>query len=64
MGPRGPFFYRPSCPQRRAFANIAKTGTSMVVPANVSDVASMIQTAMSVIKQVPDASKIPVRPTV
>jgi regulator of protease activity HflC (stomatin/prohibitin superfamily) len=47
-----------------AFANIAKTGTSMVVPANVSDVASMIQTAMSVIKQAPEAPKIPVRPTV
>jgi regulator of protease activity HflC (stomatin/prohibitin superfamily) len=42
-----------------AFANIAKSGTSMVVPANVSDVASMIQTAMSVIKQT-DAPKIPV----
>jgi regulator of protease activity HflC (stomatin/prohibitin superfamily) len=47
-----------------AFANIAKSGTSMVVPANVSDVASMIQTAMSVIKQTPEAPKIPVRPTV
>jgi len=47
-----------------AFANIAKSGTSMVVPQNVSDVASMIQTAMSVIRQA-DAPKIPVvRPQV
>jgi regulator of protease activity HflC (stomatin/prohibitin superfamily) len=47
-----------------AFANIAKSGTSMVVPANVADVASMIQTAMSVVKQSPEVPKIPVRPQV
>ncbi|HKR65606.1 MAG TPA: stomatin-like protein [Thermoanaerobaculia bacterium] len=47
-----------------AFGNIAKSGTSMVVPANVADVASMIQTAMGVVKQTPaaEAAKIPVRP--
>jgi regulator of protease activity HflC (stomatin/prohibitin superfamily) len=45
-----------------AFANIAKTGTSMVVPANVADIASMIQTAMGVVRQVPEVPKIPVRP--
>jgi regulator of protease activity HflC (stomatin/prohibitin superfamily) len=46
-----------------AFGNIAKSGTSMVVPANISDVASMIQTAMGVIKQpLAEMPKIPVRP--
>jgi regulator of protease activity HflC (stomatin/prohibitin superfamily) len=47
-----------------AFANIAKSGTSMVVPANVADIASMIQTAMSVVRQTPEVPKIPVRPQV
>jgi regulator of protease activity HflC (stomatin/prohibitin superfamily) len=41
-----------------AFANIAKAGTSMVVPANVADVASMIQTAMGVVRQTPEVPKI------
>ncbi len=45
-----------------AFANIAKTGTSMIVPANVADIASMIQTAMGVVRQPPETPKIPVRP--
>jgi hypothetical protein len=38
----------------------------MVVPANVSDVTSMLQMAMGVIKQAPaDAAKMPIsRPTV
>ncbi|HEX8171980.1 MAG TPA: stomatin-like protein [Thermoanaerobaculia bacterium] len=43
------------------FGNLAKTGTSMVVPANVSDITSMLQMAMGVIKQAPDVPKIPVR---
>jgi regulator of protease activity HflC (stomatin/prohibitin superfamily) len=49
-----------------AFGNLAKSGTSMVVPANVSDVTSMLQMAMGVIKQAPaDAAKMPIsRPTV
>lgn len=47
-----------------AFANIAKTGTSMVVPANVADIASMIQTAMGVVRQTPETPKIPLRPQV
>jgi regulator of protease activity HflC (stomatin/prohibitin superfamily) len=46
----------------KEFGNIAKSGTSMVVPANVSDVTSMLQMAMGVIKQAPvDAPKISVR---
>jgi len=44
------------------FGKLAKSGNSMIVPANLSDVTSMLQTAMGVIKQVPDAAKIPVRP--
>jgi regulator of protease activity HflC (stomatin/prohibitin superfamily) len=48
-----------------AFGNLAKSGTSMVVPANVSDVTSMLQMAMGVIKQAPDAPKVPItRPAV
>ncbi|HEV7768754.1 MAG TPA: stomatin-like protein [Thermoanaerobaculia bacterium] len=35
----------------KEFGNLAKSGTSMVVPANVSDVTSMLQMAMGVIKQ-------------
>ncbi|MDP9190164.1 MAG: paraslipin [Acidobacteriota bacterium] len=35
----------------KEFGNLAKTGTSMVVPANVSDITSMLQMAMGVIKQ-------------
>jgi regulator of protease activity HflC (stomatin/prohibitin superfamily) len=45
-----------------AFANIAKSGTSMIVPANVADIASMIRTAMSVVKQSPEAPGTPPRP--
>ncbi len=45
------------------FGKLAKTGTSMVVPASVSDITAMLQMAMGVIKQVPpEAPKIPVRP--
>jgi hypothetical protein len=48
----------------REFGNLAKSGNSMVVPANVSDITSMLQMAMGVIKQVPDAPKVPIgRPT-
>jgi len=46
----------------KEFGNLAKSGTSMVVPANVSDVTAMLKMAMGVIKQGPDAPKIPVRP--
>ena len=46
----------------KEFGNLAKSGTSMVVPANVSDITSMLQMAMGVIRQAPDAPKIPVRP--
>ena len=45
----------------KEFGNLAKTGNSMVVPANVSDVTSMLQMAMGVIRQGPDVPKIPVR---
>ena len=47
------------------FGNLAKNGTSMIVPANLSDVTSMLQMAMGVIKQSPDLPKMPItRPTV
>jgi regulator of protease activity HflC (stomatin/prohibitin superfamily) len=50
------------------FGKLAKTGTSMVVPANVSDVTSMLQMAMGVIKQTPEVTaataKLPLRPQV
>jgi regulator of protease activity HflC (stomatin/prohibitin superfamily) len=50
------------------FGKLAKHGTSMVVPANLSDVTSMLQMAMGVIKQSPEtvaaAAKLPVRPHV
>jgi regulator of protease activity HflC (stomatin/prohibitin superfamily) len=39
-----------------AFANLARTGTSLIVPANVSDVASMLATAMSVVRGTGDAA--------
>jgi len=48
------------------FGKLAKSGTSMVVPANVSDITSMLQMAMGVIKQSPESvaatAKLPVRP--
>jgi regulator of protease activity HflC (stomatin/prohibitin superfamily) len=50
------------------FGKLAKSGNSMVVPANISDVTSMLQMAMGVIKQTPEvaaaAAKLPVRPQV
>ncbi|HYK04414.1 MAG TPA: stomatin-like protein [Thermoanaerobaculia bacterium] len=50
------------------FGKLAKSGNSMVVPANISDVTSMLQMAMGVIKQTPEvaaaATKLPVRPQV
>jgi regulator of protease activity HflC (stomatin/prohibitin superfamily) len=49
----------------KEFGNLAKTGNSMVVPANVSDVTSMLQMAMGVIRPPAAEPKIPVtRPTV
>jgi regulator of protease activity HflC (stomatin/prohibitin superfamily) len=49
----------------KEFGNLAKTGNSMVVPANVSDVTSMLQMAMGVIKNAPEPPKVPItRPTV
>jgi regulator of protease activity HflC (stomatin/prohibitin superfamily) len=50
----------------KEFGNLAKSGTSMVVPANVSDVTSMLQMAMGVIKQGSvEPPKMPIsRPTV
>jgi regulator of protease activity HflC (stomatin/prohibitin superfamily) len=44
----------------KEFGNLAKSGTSMVVPANVSDVTAMLQMAMGVIKQSPDLPKVPI----
>ncbi len=34
-----------------AFSNLAKTGNTLIVPSNVSDVASLIQTAMTIVKK-------------
>ncbi|HEX9407846.1 MAG TPA: band-7 C-terminal domain-containing protein, partial [Thermoanaerobaculia bacterium] len=34
----------------KQFGELAKSGTSMIVPANVADISSMIATAMSVMK--------------
>ena len=48
----------------KEFGNLAKSGNSMVVPANVSDVTSMLQMAMGVIKQSPEPPKVPIRPSV
>ncbi|HYC61919.1 MAG TPA: stomatin-like protein [Thermoanaerobaculia bacterium] len=48
----------------KEFGNLAKSGNSMVVPANVSDVTSMLQMAMGVIKNAPEPPKVPIsRPT-
>jgi regulator of protease activity HflC (stomatin/prohibitin superfamily) len=48
----------------KEFGNLAKTGNSMVVPANVSDVTAMLQMAMGVIKQSPEPPRVPItRPT-
>lgn len=45
------------------FGNLAKSGNSMIVSADLSDVTSMLQLAMSAVKQRPggDAPKLPVR---
>jgi regulator of protease activity HflC (stomatin/prohibitin superfamily) len=42
------------------FGNLAKAGNSMVVPANVSDITSMLQMAMGVIKNAPEPPKMPI----
>ena len=34
----------------KQFGELAKSGTSMIVPANVADISSMIATAMGVMK--------------
>ena len=48
----------------KEFGNLAKSGNSMVVPANVSDITSMLQMAMGVIKQGPgDPPKMPITRT-
>jgi regulator of protease activity HflC (stomatin/prohibitin superfamily) len=44
----------------KEFGNLAKSGNSMVVPANVSDVTSMLQMAMGVIKQAPEPPRVPI----
>src|SRR5688572_16901141 len=47
----------------KEFGNLAKSGNSMVVPANIADVTSMLQLAMGALKQssVPEP-RLPVRP--
>ncbi len=47
----------------KEFGNLAKSGTSMVVPANIADVTGMLQLALGAIKQnaVPEP-RLPVRP--
>jgi hypothetical protein len=44
------------------FGNSAKSGTSMIVPANLSDVTSMLQMAMRAVKPATPEPKLPVRP--
>jgi regulator of protease activity HflC (stomatin/prohibitin superfamily) len=44
----------------KEFGNLAKTGNSIVVPANVSDITSMLQMAMGVIKNAPEPPKMPI----
>jgi regulator of protease activity HflC (stomatin/prohibitin superfamily) len=47
----------------KEFGNLAKSGNSMVVPANVADVTGMLQMALGVLKQSnAPAPRIPVRP--
>jgi regulator of protease activity HflC (stomatin/prohibitin superfamily) len=46
----------------KEFGNLAKAGNAMIVPADLSDVTSMLQIAMSAVKQRPvETPKIPVR---
>ncbi len=45
------------------FGKLAKSGNSMIVPADLSDVTSMLQMAMRAVKPSPPEAKIPVRPT-
>ncbi|MDZ4797092.1 MAG: stomatin-like protein [Bryobacteraceae bacterium] len=46
----------------REFGNLAKTGTTMIIPANLTDVASIIATAMTVVREQPGhAHRRPVR---
>jgi regulator of protease activity HflC (stomatin/prohibitin superfamily) len=47
------------------FGNLAKAGNTMIVPANLSDVTSMLQMAMRAVKQQPGPgdAKLPVRPS-
>jgi regulator of protease activity HflC (stomatin/prohibitin superfamily) len=45
------------------FGNLAKSGNSLVVPANIADVSSMISLAMNAIKQASPDPRIPVRST-
>jgi len=47
----------------RQFGELAKNGTSMIIPANLSDITSMIATAMNVIKPMVSEPKLSVRPT-
>ena len=47
----------------RQFGELAKSGTSMIVPANVADISSMIATAMNVMKSPAVEPKLSVRPT-
>src|SRR5438105_2274359 len=48
----------------RQFGELAKSGTSMIVPANVADISSMIATAMNVMKSpAMEPPKLSVRPT-
>ncbi len=47
----------------KEFGNLAKAGNSMVVPANVGDITSMLQMAMGVIKNSPEPPKLPITRT-
>jgi regulator of protease activity HflC (stomatin/prohibitin superfamily) len=42
-----------------AFGNLAKTGNTLIVPSNLTDVATMIQSAMSILGQKKDSASAP-----
>ncbi len=42
-----------------AFGNLAKTGNTLIVPSNLTDVATMVQSAMTILGQKKDAAPLP-----
>ncbi len=46
-----------------AFGNLAKTGNTLIVPSNLTDVATMVQSALTILGQKKDAASPPTRAT-